>query len=178
MNVTNALALGGALLSLAGFIACGGNVVVDPIGSGNGGASSSTSSGMGGMGQGGEGAGCQVPSPIGMVVGCSGAATVGSGQPSQCDLFFCDQANNTYDVQCTGNVCNCLRNSEFLCDCTIQGSGDVCAGRLAADRRTELGRLIWRKHANLHASRSSGSFARLGAGVAPQVKRAQNGYRW
>lgn len=126
--------VGGAGVAAAvvfGF-ACGGNVVVDPAGSGGAGGSWSTSTTTTTTttsdGSGGFGAGCPVPSPVGAVYNCGGSASSGSGGPVQCDTFYCDEAGNVYQESCSSGACSCGYNATQLCNCAINGTGDICAG--------------------------------------------------
>jgi hypothetical protein len=118
--------VGGVLLvGVAIAAACGGNVVVDPP-PGDGGSGGAPGPGPT-TSQGGAGANCPVPPPVGDVFGCSGSA-VSTGSGSQCDTFYCDEGGNTYTESCSGQACSCWHNGIPLCNCAIDGGGDICAG--------------------------------------------------
>jgi hypothetical protein len=139
--------LASALIALVPLVllgACGGKVVVDaPSGAtGVGGAGGAGGQGQGGIidtGVGGQntGASCGFPVPVGVLVGCSSAVSVGSsGGPPQCSTARCDSANNLYEADCIGDSCTCTYNpavgTGVQCSCALAGScslgGADCCG--------------------------------------------------
>jgi hypothetical protein len=121
--------MAGALIGLAA--ACGGKVFVDTTAStGSGGSGASLNVGGAGAAPSqvtGGGSSCfTLPSALAL---CTGAVTTGTGGPSQCDFFFCDNDGNQWDANCTGSSCSCTKNGMVLCTCALNNGGDVCSGQ-------------------------------------------------
>lgn len=101
-------------LAALSWIACGGRVVIDPIGNGGG----TTTSGEGGVGT------CASPALAGDVVTCAKAPTP---DPAFCiDWTLCDSGGHQWRTKCDGTGCRCLVDDHELCACTFPVS--PCAG--------------------------------------------------
>src|ERR1700760_2737979 len=105
-------------LAIASIGACGGRVIVDGK-AGEGGAGGL--SGAGGLdGSGGtqplpsgvgastfSGPGCSFPAPVGDTVNCGAMASAGPGMLPSCAVQTCDDGNNKFLANCTGDMCVC-----------------------------------------------------------------------
>jgi hypothetical protein len=114
--------------SIASFVACGGNVVVDgPHGSGTGGTTTThTQSGTGGVttqpGVGGTGV-CGLPNAS-TLTPCGGTGSSGG----MCSFAYCGSGGETWEADCTATTCQCAHNGAVVCTCALTGPGDICSG--------------------------------------------------
>ena len=124
------MVVGGALL----VAACGGKVTVDQTSGGLGGAGGiATGSDVGGntgsVTVGSGTASCFNPPTPGTLKSCSASASAGTGGTTiTCERAFCDSQGNTWTASCTPTTCTCARNTEVLCECALNGSGNICTG--------------------------------------------------
>lgn len=115
--------------------ACGGKVTVDQTGGGltglGGAGGISSGSDVGGntshVGVTTGGSSCFDPPPAGTLKSCSASASSG-GTSITCESAFCDGQGNTWTATCTPTTCTCALNTMVLCECALNGAGNICAG--------------------------------------------------
>src|SRR4051812_12586382 len=101
--------------------ACSGNVIVDGAGTGTGtGGGVTTQPGTGGAI---TGTSCFDLPPLSSLSFCGGS----SGGSSCSFLYDCDAPATTWEADCTGNTCVCLRGGAVLCTCAATGTNDICS---------------------------------------------------